>query len=101
MTEISIEQIKAIYGEGGAFDKWSDLGIEIPGCPSDEIVRVSRQNNSGTYVYFKRRLEKGEYKLGSRDMHGSKDVVDLVEKTPCAIGYLASPTQTSTSRCRV
>ena len=20
-------------------------------------------------------------------MHGSKDVVDLVEKTPCAIGY--------------
>ena len=88
MTEISIEQIKAIYGEGGAFDKWSDLGIEIPGCPSDEIVRVSRQNNSGTYAYFKKAtLGKGEYKLGSRDMHGSKDVVDLVEKTPCAIGY--------------
>ena len=31
--------------------------------------------------------KKGEYKLGSNDMHGSKDVVDLVEKTPCAIGY--------------
>ena len=29
----------------------------------------------------------GEYRLGTRDMHGSKDVVDLVEKTPCAIGY--------------
>ena len=25
--------------------------------------------------------------MGTRDMHGSKDVVDLVEKTPCAIGY--------------
>jgi phosphate transport system substrate-binding protein len=25
--------------------------------------------------------------MGSRDMHGSKDVVDLVENTPCAIGY--------------
>ena len=94
MTEISIEQIKAIYGEGGAFDKWSDLGIEIPGCPSDEIVRVSRQNNSGTYAYFKKAtLGKGEYKLGSRDMHGSKDVVDLVEKTPCAVSCSASPTQ--------
>ena len=102
MTEISIEQIKAIYGEGGAFDKWSDLGIEIPGCPSDEIVRVSRQNNSGTYAYFKKAtLGKGEYKLGSRDMHGSKDVVDLVEKTPAPSATLASPTQTSTSRCRV
>ena len=31
--------------------------------------------------------KRGDYKLGSRDMHGSKDVVDLVEKTPCAIGY--------------
>ena len=28
-----------------------------------------------------------EFVLGTRDMHGSKDVVDLVEKTPCAIGY--------------
>ena len=31
--------------------------------------------------------KKRDYKLGTRDMHGSKDVVDLVEKTPCAIGY--------------
>ena len=88
INELTIEQLKAIYGEGGATEKWSDLGISIPGCPSDEIVRVSRQNNSGTYAYFKKAvLGKGEYKLGSRDMHGSKDVVDLVEKTPCAIGY--------------
>lgn len=88
MNEISIEQLKSIYGEGGTPEKWSDLGITIPGCSSDEIVRVSRQNNSGTYAYFKKAvLGKGEYKLGSRDMHGSKDVVDLVENTPCAIGY--------------
>ena len=88
-TTLSVEQLKAIYAEGGAADKWSQLNLTVPGCPSDEIVRVSRQNNSGTYVYFKKTvLGKGaEYKLGSRDMHGSKDVVDLVEKTPCAIGY--------------
>ena len=84
-----MKQIKDIYAEGGPIEKWSQLGIEVPGCGSDEIVRVSRQNNSGTYAYFKKAvLGKGsEYKLGSRDMHGSKDVVDLVEKTPCAIGY--------------
>jgi phosphate transport system substrate-binding protein len=88
MNEASIEQLKSIYGEGGTAEKWSDLGITIPGCSSDEIVRVSRQNNSGTYAYFKKAvIGKGEYKLGSRDMHGSKDVVDLVENTPCAIGY--------------
>ena len=49
---------------------------------------MSRQNNSGTYVYFREAvLGRRDYKLGSRDMHGSKDVVDLVENTPCAIGY--------------
>jgi len=86
---LTIAQLAAIYGEGGEVDKWSQLGITVPGCSSDEIVRVSRQNNSGTYAYFKVAVlgKKGEYKLGSRDMHGSKDVVDLVENTPCAIGY--------------
>jgi len=89
MTEASLKQLADIYGEGGPVDKWSQIKVKVPGCDSDEIVRVSRQNNSGTYAYFKEMaLGKGkEYKLGSRDMHGSKDVVDLVEKTPCAIGY--------------
>jgi phosphate transport system substrate-binding protein len=81
-------QLAAIYGEGGAYEAWSDLGVSVPGCSSGEIVRVSRQNNSGTYVYFQETvLGENPYKLGSRDMHGSKDVVDLVEHTPCAIGY--------------
>ena len=86
---LSIEQLAAIYGEGGEVESWSQLGLSVPGCGSDEVVRVSRQNNSGTYAYFKKAVlgKGGEYKLGSRDMHGSKDVVDLVENTPCAIGY--------------
>ncbi len=86
---LSLTQLKAIYGEGGTITRWSDLGVSVPGCSSDEIVLVSRQNNSGTYVYFKETVlgDDTEYKLGSRDMHGSKDVVDLVENTPCAIGY--------------
>jgi phosphate transport system substrate-binding protein len=88
IDDFSFEQLAAIYGEGGAYDNWSDLGVAVPGCTSGEIVRVSRQNNSGTYAYFRETvLGEGEYKLGSRDMHGSKDVVDLVEATPCAIGY--------------
>jgi phosphate transport system substrate-binding protein len=89
MTEATLEQLADIYGEGGPTDKWSQIKVKIPGCDSDEIVRVSRQNNSGTYAYFKETVlgKTKEYKLGSRDMHGSKDVVDLVEKTPCAIGY--------------
>ena len=85
----TLAQLAGIYGEEGDTNEWRQLGIDVPGCNSSEIVRVSRQNNSGTYVYFKDAVlgKKGEYRLGSRDLHGSKDVVDLVEKTPCAIGY--------------
>ena len=53
------------------------------------IVRVSRQNNSGTYVYFREAVlgKNREYRLGTIDQSGSKDVVALVENTPNAIGY--------------
>lgn len=85
---LNIAQLAAIYGDGGAAVKWSDLGVVVPGCSDQTIVVVSRQNNSGTYEYFREAiLGDGDFRLGTRDMHGSKDVVDLVENTPCAIGY--------------
>ncbi len=89
VKSLSFQQLAGIYGEGGKIDKWTDLGIEVPGCQDQKIVRVSRQNNSGTYVYFRDTVlgKNRDYKLGSRDMNGSKEVVDLVEHTPCAIGY--------------
>ena len=88
ITSMSLAQLKDIYGRDPKVTKWSDMGITVPGC-KDKIVVVSRQNNSGTYVYFKETVlgKKGKYRQGTLDMHGSKDVVDLVEKTPCAIGY--------------
>lgn len=88
LNEITFPQLSGIYGVGGTLDNWSSLDLEHSACSNDEIVRISRQNNSGTYVYFKEAIMgENDYKLGSRDMHGSKDVVDLVSKTPCAIGY--------------
>jgi phosphate transport system substrate-binding protein len=86
---MTIEQLQEIFGRGGKATRWTDLGIEVPGCKNQQIVVVSRQNNSGTYAYFKDAVlgKKGKYRQGTLDMHGSKDVVDLVEKTPCAIGY--------------
>ncbi len=89
MKAISLPQLADIYGEEGKTENWSEMGIEVPGCKGQEMVLVSRQNNSGTYAYFRKAVlgKKRDYKMGTRDMHGSKDVVDLVEKTPCAIGY--------------
>ncbi|MBF0270667.1 MAG: PstS family phosphate ABC transporter substrate-binding protein [Magnetococcales bacterium] len=89
IQSITIKQLADIYGDGGPVTKWSQLGLKVPGCKGDQIIVVSRQNNSGTYVYFQEAIlgEDKDFRLGTKDMHGSKDVVDLVEKTPCAIGY--------------
>jgi len=88
IESMTFEQLKNIFGRDPKVKKWSDMGITVPGC-KDEIVVVSRQNNSGTYAYFKETIlgKGGKYRQGTLDMQGSKDVVDLVEKTPCAIGY--------------
>ena len=89
LEEISVEQLKEIYGDGGAITKWSQLGVKVPGCDKDEIVCLSRQNNSGTYEYFKEAIlgTDGRYKLGSIDASGSRDLVEQVAQLPCAIGY--------------
>jgi phosphate transport system substrate-binding protein len=89
LDTISVEELAEIYGDGGKIDKWSQLGIQNTACPGDEITRVSRQNNSGTYAYFREHVlgKTRDYKNGSIDQSGSKDVVALVAKTPCAIGY--------------
>lgn len=89
IPRITRDQLACIFGEHGTCEKWPDVGVEVPGCSDQEIVRVGRQSNSGTYSYFREWVvgEKNDLKLGSRDMQGSKDVVELVSGTPCGIGY--------------
>ena len=88
LEAITFDQLSGIYREDGMLVRWSQLGSKVPGCKSDEIVRVSRQSSSGTYEFFRERvLANRDFKLGSRDLNGSKEVVELVSTTPCAIGY--------------
>lgn len=85
VDSISLEELAEIYGEGGKTVNWS----AVAGGADLEITRVSRQNSSGTYAYFREAVlgKERDYKLGSIDQSGSKDVVALVSKTPGAIGY--------------
>jgi len=87
---MTLEEVACIYGEGGTCKYWSDIrGTVVPGCKDNKIIRVSRQSNSGTYQYFREAIlgKKRDLKLGSMDLNGSRESIDLVEKTPCAIGY--------------
>ena len=89
LDSISVEELADIYGEGGTITKWSQLGVNEGNLAKTDITHVNRQSSSGTYVYFREAvLGPGkDYKLGSPDASGSKDVVTLISKTPSAIGY--------------
>lgn len=88
LEEITLAQLAEIYGENGQFTKWSQLGVQMP-PGADNIILVGRQSNSGTYQYFREAIlgKQRDFKLGSLDMHGSKDVVELISRAPSAIGY--------------
>ena len=89
LDRITIRELAEIYGEDGKIIEWKQLGIANAACQSDKIIRISRQSNSGTYFYFREALlgKSRDFELGSLDLHGSKDVVEVVGRTPCAIGY--------------
>jgi phosphate transport system substrate-binding protein len=90
LNEISIEELAEIYKEGGKIRKWSDLGVTaIPGAKGDDIVVISRQNNSGTHHYFKEAIvgKKTEERADKINQNGSADVVNIIGTTPNSIGY--------------
>lgn len=88
IAKITFAQLKDIFGKDGKVTKWSQLGITMPAGVSDDIVVVSRQNNSGTFEYFREDvLGNSNFRGGTLDQSGSKQVVELVSKTPGAIGY--------------
>jgi len=87
IDQLTLEQISAIYS--GQIDNWSELGGE-----DRPIVRLSRETNSGTHVYFLKivlRLGKKDNKtLFSPDtllMQSSEGIIVEVSQNPNAIGY--------------
>jgi phosphate transport system substrate-binding protein len=81
LTELSLAQIKDIYT--GRITNWKALG-----GPDQRIILYSRENNSGTYVYFKDNVLEGEdFAPSAQNMPGTASVVNAVAKDQWGIGY--------------
>lgn len=81
ITELSIEQLRGIYT--GRITNWKDIG-----GPNERIILYGRENNSGTYVYFKDLVLEGEdYAASMQSMPGTSAVVNAVAKDKFGIGY--------------
>lgn len=88
VSSFSFSQLAEIYSNDGKAESWSDLGIDVPSCRDQKIIRVGRQNSSGTYAYIRKHVLDGKkFKQGILAAQSSKDLVEMVARTPCAIGY--------------
>lgn len=87
IDQLTIQQIAAIYS--GAINNWSEIGGE-----NRPIVRLSRETNSGTHVYFLeevlRQGDPDDTTLFSQDtllLPSSEGITAEVRDNPNAIGY--------------
>jgi phosphate transport system substrate-binding protein len=89
VATLSFEDLKCIYGDGGTCNHWKDVGVTIDcGNGDDTILKVGRQNNSGTYEYFREEIIGKDGKFtNTMDQSGTQQVVDVVGTSKCAIGY--------------
>jgi phosphate transport system substrate-binding protein len=87
VDKLTLSQISDIYS--GKISNWSEVGGE-----DRPIVKLSRETNSGTHVYFLETVlrlgEKDNKTLFSRDtllLPSSEGIVAEVRQNPNAIGY--------------
>ncbi|MFO0582806.1 MAG: phosphate ABC transporter substrate-binding protein [Anaeromyxobacter sp.] len=78
---LTIAQLKAIYT--GDVTNWKEVG-----GPDAKIVLYSRENSSGTYVFFKENVLGGaDYAANAQTLPGTAAVVNAVAKEKFGIGY--------------
>ncbi|AKU92078.1 phosphate ABC transporter substrate-binding protein [Vulgatibacter incomptus] len=81
VKELDLEQLAKIYL--GKVKNWKEVGGE-----DSAIVLYGRENNSGTYAYFKEHVLRDEdFADETQTLPGTAAVVHAVAKDPKAIGY--------------
>jgi phosphate transport system substrate-binding protein len=81
LTELTMDQLKQIFT--GKVDNWKAVG-----GPDSKIIPYSRENSSGTYVFFKEHvLQNADYTPRAQAMPGTAAVVNAVAKEKFGIGY--------------
>jgi phosphate transport system substrate-binding protein len=81
LSEITMADLKSIFT--GKVSSWKELG----GADA-KIIPYSRENSSGTYVFFKEHvLDNADFTPRAQNMAGTAAVVNAVAKDKLSIGY--------------
>lgn len=81
VSQLTVGEIGAIYR--GQITNWNQVG-----GPNKKIVLYGRQPNSGTFVFFREEVVKGEYSPAMRQMNGTAQIVEGVKADEGGIGYV-------------
>jgi len=81
VKELDMEQLRLIFT--GKMTNWKEVGGK-----DAKIILYSRENSSGTYVFFKEHvLKNADYAQRAQSMPGTAAVVNAVSKEKNGIGY--------------
>lgn len=81
VDHLTFAQLKDIFT--GVITNWKELG-----GPDERIILYGRENNSGTYAFFKEHvLDKEDYSEYTQTLPGTAAVVNAVSKDKNSIGY--------------
>ena len=95
VDNLTMEQLKEIYT--GKITNWNQVG-----GPDARIIVYSRENNSGTYVFFKDHVLKGkDYTASAQSLPGTAAVVNAVSKDKYGIGYGGAAYAQGVKECKV
>jgi len=82
VAKLTIEQLGKIFK--GEIANWKEVG-----GPDLKISLYGRQSNSGTYVFFREFVLKGDYSQRMKSMNGNAQIVEGVQRDKAGIGYVA------------
>jgi phosphate transport system substrate-binding protein len=82
VNKLSLEQLGRIFK--GDITNWKEVG-----GPDAKISLYGRQSNSGTYVFFREFVVKGDYSPHKKSMNGNAQIVEAIKRDKAGIGYVA------------
>jgi len=82
VAKLTIDQLGKIFK--GEIANWKEVG-----GPNLKISLYGRQSNSGTYVFFREFVLKGDYSQRMKSMNGNAQIVEGMKRDKAGVGYVA------------
>jgi phosphate transport system substrate-binding protein len=82
VNKLTLDQLGKIFK--GEITNWKEAGGK-----DAKISLYGRQSNSGTYIFFREYVLKGDYSPHMKSMNGNAQIVEAIKRDIQGVGYVA------------